>query len=402
MHLFRMYWMRTLKKPGAVYLWLLLPFVFMTIYTLTFGGDSKLTVGVAVMDRDSSFVSNFVRGAFERGPLEGLVEVFPVETLEDVKHLFSREKASAALVIPKGFGESVFRNESTTLTLYKNPRHFIGPQIAEGIVGGMAAMGNGFVGLFEEPLKRVQSFIDNEDERSAESVAAIATTFYTMGDAAPNLGAVTSIGVKLEEEKKDKEPWEFNMAAMFFPGLVAFSLMTLSLSLEYRFLFDRKNKVNHRIVTTPMRPSNILLQQRLYSMAFLMVMAAGTSLLGGIIWQIPPNGMFGVGVVAVALIMFITGINGTIFSMTNSLKAVSAMSSVVLMVLLALGGGFFPIEYYPSWAQAVAQKIPTGMANIALTRFLTDRDPGISFPVLYAYCGAFFALSIVVGRKRIV
>ena len=134
MHLFRMYWMRTLKKPGAVYLWLLLPFVFMTIYTLTFGGDSKLTVGVAVMDRDSSFVSNFVRGAFERGPLEGLVEVFPVETLEDVKHLFSREKASAALVIPKGFGESVFLNESTTLTLYKNPRHFIGPQIAEGII----------------------------------------------------------------------------------------------------------------------------------------------------------------------------------------------------------------------------------------------------------------------------
>ena len=325
-----------------------------------------------------------------------------METLEDVKHLFSREKASAALVIPKGFGESVFRNESTTLTLYKNPRHFIGPQIAEGIVGGMAAMGNGFVGLFEEPLKRVQSFIDNEDERSADSVAAIASTFYTMGDAAPNLGAVTSIGVKLEEEKMDKEPWEFNMAAMCFPGLVAFSLMTLSLSLEYRFLFDRKNKVNHRIVTTPMRPSNILLQQRLYSMAFLMVMAAGTSLLGGIIWQIPPNGMFGVGVVAIALIMFITGINGTIFSMTNSLKAVSAMSSVVLMVLLALGGGFFPIEYYPSWAQAVAQKIPTGMANIALTRFLTDRDPGISFPVLYAYCGAFFALSIVVGRKRIV
>ena len=72
------------------------------------------------------------------------------------------------------------------------------------------------------------------------------------------------------------------------------------------------------------------------------------------------------------------------------------------MVLLAFGGGFFPIEYYPSWAQAIAQKIPTGMANVALTRFLTDRDPGISFPVLYAYCGAFFALSIVVGRKRII
>ncbi len=31
MHLFRMYWTRTLKKPGAIFLWLLLPFVFMTM-----------------------------------------------------------------------------------------------------------------------------------------------------------------------------------------------------------------------------------------------------------------------------------------------------------------------------------------------------------------------------------
>ncbi len=32
MHLFRMYWQRTLKKPGSVVVWLAVPFVFMAIY----------------------------------------------------------------------------------------------------------------------------------------------------------------------------------------------------------------------------------------------------------------------------------------------------------------------------------------------------------------------------------
>jgi hypothetical protein len=396
-----MYWTRTLKKPGAIFLWLLLPFVFMTIYTLTFGGDEGFSVGLAVVDRDSSIVSNFVGGAFSQGPLEDLIELYPVENLDQADKLFSREKASAALVIPEGFGEKLLRNEPVTFTLYKNPRHTFGPQIAEGIVGGLATLGNGAVSLFGEPLSAIQSYIDEDRAPTAQEVATIASTLYQLGDNAPNLGAIANVDVKIVEDK-EKQPWEFNMAAMFFPGLVAFALMSLSLALEYRFLFDRKNKINERIVVTPMRPANILLQQRLYAVAFLYVMAVGTALLGGIIWQIPPTGMLTVNFVAVALILFIAGINGCIFGMSNSLKAVSAISSVVLMVLMAMGGGFFPIEFYPGWAKIVAEWTPTGMANQALTRVLTGRDAGVSFPLLYAYCGAFFALSVFVGRRRIV
>ena len=401
MHLFRMYWTRMLRKPGAILLWLLLPFVFMTIYTLTFGGDESFSVGLAVVDRDSSFVSMFVARALTQGPLENLVASYPVETLDQVEKLFSREKASAALVIPERFGENLLRGDPVTLTLYRNPRHTIAPQIAEGIVGGMATLGNGASSLFREPLAAVQGFIDEGRNPTPDEIAAVARTFYSLGDNAPSLGAIANIDVKIVEETQ-KQPWEFNMAAMFFPGLVAFTLMSLSLSLEYRFLFDRKRHVNHRIVMTPMRPANILLQQRLYSVAFLYVMAVGTALLGGAIWSIAPTGILSVNLIAVALILFITGVNGIIFGMTNSLKAVSAISSIVIMVLMALGGGFFPIEFYPAWARSVAGWIPTGMANAALTRTLTGRETGVSLPLLFVYCGAFFALSIVVGRRRIV
>ncbi len=401
MNLFRMYWERTLRKPGAIFLWLLLPFVFMTIYSLSFGGDNQFSVGLAIVDRDSSFVSGFVKNAFGQGPLADLLKIHPAEDLDEVEKLFSSEKASAALEIPAGFGKDLFLSDSTTLTVYRNPRHYIGPQIAEGVVGGLATLGNGVTNLFGEPMGLVQQYMGGDKTPSADEVAGLARTFYALGDQAPNLGAITAIKVSLVEEKT-KKPFDFNMASMFFPGLVAFALMSLSLSLEYRFLFDRKYKINHRIAMTPIRPINILLQQRLYTVVFLLVMALGCALLGGLIWRIPPTGILNVCVISFGLILFITGINGLIFGLSSSLKAVSSISSVVLMVLMALGGGFFPIELYPDWAQAVAGKIPTGMANGALTRSLTGRAPEISYLVFYAYCGVFFLLSIFMGRKRIV
>ena len=217
---------------------------------------------MAVVDRDSSFVSRFVAGAFDQGPLQELVTQYPVESIEEADKLVRREKASAALVIPEYFGAKLFRGEPDTLTLYKNPRHTIAPQIAEGIVGGMATLGNGAASLFREPLATAQGFIDEERAPTVDEFVGIARTIYTLEQNAPNLGAIANIDVKLVESEK-KQPWEMNMAAMFFPGLVAFALMSLSLAIEYRFLFDRKNQVNHRIVMTPMRPANILFKQRL-------------------------------------------------------------------------------------------------------------------------------------------
>jgi ABC-type uncharacterized transport system permease subunit len=401
MHLFRMYWTRVLKKPGVIFLWLLLPFVFMAIYTLTFGGESTFKVGMAVVDRDSSLVSRFFTGSLDQGPLSDLVERYPVASLEQVEKLFSRNKVSAALVIPEHFGDELLRGQAVTLTLYRNPRHTIVPEIAEGIVGGLATLANGMLSLFQQPLAEIQAFIDGDRSPTGDEIAGIARTIYTLADDAPNLGAIANIDVKIVEEK-EKQPWEFNMAAMFFPGLVAFALMSLSLAIEYRFLFDRKNKVNRRIVMAPMRPVNVLFQQRLYSVTFLYVMAVGTAFLGGIIWSIAPKGIFTINLLAVALIFFIAGVNGIIFGLTNSLKAVSAISSIAMMVLMVMGGGFFPIEFYPGWAQAAAKWIPTGMINTALTRTLTGRETGVSLPLLYAVCGAFFALSVVVGRRRIV
>jgi len=210
--------------------------------------------------------------------------------------------------------------------------------------------------------------------------------------------------VKIVENKKNEENElgdDFNMATLFFPGLLVFGLLSVSLGLETRFMLDRINKVTHRMVTAPLRPWNLVFQQRLFAASFIFAVAVVSSVIGGVTWSIAPTGLATVGLVTVALTLFIVGINGTIFSLSGSLKATSAISSIVMIALVSVGGGFFPAEFMAKSFQAISRLTPTGLANIAITQALTGRALTVSIPLLFAYCAAFFALSVVLARRRI-
>jgi ABC-type multidrug transport system permease subunit len=402
MNLFCMYWQRSLRKPGSILLWLSIPFVFMTIYTLVFGNsDAPPRARLAVVDQDSSLVSGLVKGAFGQGAVAGLVEVVEASDVAAVEGMFAAETASAALVIPDGFGGRLLRMEPDSLTLYKNPRHTIMPQIAEGVVGAMATVGNGLIGQFAGPMQRVRASIDAGAEPTADEVAEISRAFFLAGKSARGLSALQKIDVSVVKEKDDREEAGFNMAAMFFPGLIMFGLLSVSLHLEHRLLLDRTRRVTHRLVTAPIAPWSVALQQRLYTASFVYVVGVLSALIGGLIWRIPPRGLVVANFITIALVLFVSGFNGVLFSASNSVRAVSAISSIAMTFLAILGGGFFPAEFTPPAFQAVVKFFPTGMANLGLTHALTGRDPGISLPVLFAYCGAFFAAGLIAGRRRI-
>jgi ABC-type multidrug transport system permease subunit len=161
---------------------------------------------------------------------------------------------------------------------------------------------------------------------------------------------------------------------------VMFGLLTVSIRLEHAFLMDRRNGVTRRFVTAPVSPWRVALEQRLYtaSFAFAVGIVAGT--LGGVIWRIPPHGLAPAVLVVAMLSLFIAGINGIIFSLTDSPRAVGAISSLVMIFLTILGGGFFPAEFMPGTFQSIAGWIPTGTANLALTRTLTGREIPVSLP----------------------
>ncbi|HEU4365828.1 MAG TPA: ABC transporter permease [Candidatus Krumholzibacteria bacterium] len=401
MHFFRMYWRRTLRKPGAILLWLAVPFVFMGIYQLVFGDeDGPPRTALAIVDEDSSLVSGLVQGAFDQGPVGELMTVTPAANLAEVETRFAAGDASAALVIPAGFGDRLLRMEPDTLRLLRNPRHAIGPQIAEGVARTLVTIGNGVLGQFAGPMQAMRDFLDRDTGPSSDEVGAIARDFDAARRGATGLGALQKVDVVIVDEEGAEE--DFNMAALFFPGLVMFGLLTVSLRIEHAFLMDRRNRVTHRFVTAPVSPWRVALEQRLYTASFAWVVGIVAGVLGGIIWRIPPHGLFTAALVVALLALFIAGINGVIFSLTDSPRAVGAISSLVMIFLTILGGGFFPAEFMPPSFQSIASWIPTGTANIALTRALTGREIPVSIPLYGLTCAAFFAAGTFAGRRRLI
>lgn len=400
MKFFRMYWRRTLRKPGAILLWLAVPFVFMAIYQVVFGGSSgPPRTNIAIVDQDSSLVSGFVKNAYTQGPVGDFVAVSPARSLDDADARFASGDASAALVIPKGFGDRLLRSQPDTLLLYRNPRHAIGPQVAEGVTAGLVTVGNGVLARFAGPLATVRGFFDRDHPPTTDEVSGIAAQFYTAGNGF-SLGALQDIDVAVIDEKGEED--DFNMAALFFPGLVMFGLLTISLRLEHAFLIDRRNRVTHRFVTAPVSSWRVALEQRLYTASFAFAVGIVAGALGGIIWRIPAHGLSTALFVVAALALFIAGINGVIFSLTDSPRAVGAISSLVMIFLTILGGGFFPAEFMPGAFQSLAGWIPTGTANLALTRALTGREVPVSLVTYTVICLCFFTAGIVASRRRLI
>jgi ABC-type multidrug transport system permease subunit len=374
----------------------------MAIYSMVFGhnnsGPPKTTM--AIVDQDSSFVSKLVKTALNQGPTAKMLTLVDAKDMNAVDDMFKKDTASAALLIPRGFGERLLKNttESQSLTLYKNPRDYIGPQIAEGIMRCLTVIANGVLVQFQQPITQINAM---NHSPSIEEIGKISQSFYGIGKNMRGLSALRNIDVTVIEKPKDTESSDFNLAAMFFPGLVMFGLLSVSLNLEHRFLRDRSNHVTRRFVTAPISPWSVAIQQRLYIASFALVVGIVAGTLGGLIWRIPPHGLSTAVLIIVALALFVAGWNGIVFSLSSSTRTVSAISSISMVFLSLLGGGFFPVDFTPVSFQAITKFIPTSMINLGLTHCLTGRPLGVSLPVIFAMCGAFFVAGTLMGRKRI-
>ncbi len=406
MALFRMYWLRVARRPGVILLWMALPFAFLVIYQLAFGGgDSGVGLPktpLGVVDHDSTLVSRFFAGALTQGPLADLVETRAVADTTDLEPLFARDEIAAALVIPRGFARRFLLGEADTLTLLTNPRMSITPRIARGILETMAVLANGLTRTFAEPMARVRTFYERGEGPGADETAELSRAFYAAGERARGLAAFGRAKVVVTEGPKKESPTQgFNLAALFLPGLLAFSIASAALSLENRFLIDRLDGLTRRFVAAPVRPERIVLEQRLYAVTFLLAVAAAAGVLAGAVWRVPAVGLATVAAVAPPLVVFLSAAAGAIFGMSDSRRANGAISSVFMMVVLVPGGAFFPAELLPGAVQAVARVVPTGIANLALTRALTGRAPEVATWPLWAWALGALALAVMLQRRRV-
>ena len=389
----------------VVGLWLAFPIVLAVIEYSAFGGLGSTRIPKAhllIVDQDGSFVSRMLPAMFEREPLD---RFFMVERLVDPARIRGRFQsgggaAAAALVIPAGFSDSVFTGGTTTLELVRNPLQTYGPEMSEAVLTTLIEVANRALGEARGALAGAAERARQSGELDREGFLSVSSAFFDVGRKLRRMALVRDLDLAVErpESKGAGAGSSPEFFAYFFPGLLLFSLLFLGENIETRAMRDRIAGRARRVAAAPVHPAQVVAAET----ALGLVTTLGASVLvlafGGVFFGIRPSDPLGVAVVLLGYCLFAVGLAKFIFAGAKSLRTAGTVASVVTIMLALFGGGFAPIEIYPSGIAAVSRWTPLGAANVALVDLLAKHSglAAVAVPaaIVWAWAAAFLGLGL--------
>jgi len=350
-----------LRDPQLLGFALVMPVVLLLLfgYAVSFDIDD---IPLAVIDQDRTATSRALVSDFAEAG------VFRITTRadapDDVDHLFRRDVAKAALVIPPGLARATQRGE----------------------------------------LARAQLLIDGSDNTTAATALGQAQAIALGATPRLGLGGVVVQGpLPLEARARTLFNPELESAVFLVPGLMAFVLVMVSVmltSLAVAREYERGSM--EQLFATPVGRLEIILGKLgpnfvLGLFQVLIVLVVGVTL-----FDVPIRGS--VLLVFAVSALFIVGMlmQGLVISVVTKSQMLASQVAAIstLLPTLLLSGFIFPIENLPAPLQAIAAVLPARYFIDAL-RAIMLRGNGLEavWPHMLALL-AFFVLMLVVATRR--
>jgi len=355
------------SERSTLVFFLLLPIVFTFILGTALGnmggggevGDGRYPILVA--DEDRSDLSRELLAGLNASEV-----VRPVEAdAGEIAARMEEGQASAALLVPPGFGQSIIAGDAVTLTLRTSPEDNTALAVEQetravlsrldgAATAAHAALAQAdALGVLNSEAKRQEYFESSLVQAKAllEDPPALVEVVY-----APQARIVEIAG-------------GFDLAS---PGqLVTWTLITL-LGASDVFVNERLGGTLRRLLSTPTRKATILLGKvsgRLFMGLLQMTLLIGFgAAVFRVNWGSSPAAL-ALLVVAFALAAVALGVLLGAFSKTRSQAA--GLTIFSSMVMAALGGAWWPLEITPPAYQAAVRVLPstwamTGFSDVIL------------------------------------
>lgn len=361
---------------------LALPIVLATITGLAFSGVGKKKgprrLALAVTDLDRSAESRKLADALEASEQ---LAVTRLDAADDAREGVRRREYVAALVIHPGAGrrlrELFYAEEKARFTLYQDPSR----QMEAGLLQGVLmekTMQSVTAGLFDADgaranmqrgLEALGGPAGDEDEETRQLRAFLRNGlafFDSMpgredgegpgGEAATErLSRPFELEVESVSGSEEKQKASFHMMAQTFSGMGVMFLLFTVLDGALAFVRERSRGTLARLRAAPVSKASILLGESgayfLIGLGQLVILFA----FGTIVFGIPFYGSkAGLVLVALATCWAVTGFGLAIAALGRTEKQVQGISILVILVMSALGGSWFPLWLMPDFMQAAA------------------------------------------------
>ncbi len=352
------------------------------------GGSTGLSdIPVVIVNLDKQDLGNALEELFNSPELSDLMEPTASSDPEAARQLIDSDEASAAIVIPSGFTESIIplstsnSNEESgiipadgatldpnyvepkpvQIEVYTNPSRptsagivkaivdeFIS-RVEEGRTSGMTSI----VGLMQSGLlnpQNIQSEADNLFQ---------------------NVDQTESNAITLKTDKEGADAVDFDLLSYFAPGM---ALMFLMYTVSYggrSILAERAAGTLPRLMISPTQTMQVL-GGKVLGIFFMGVAQVGILILAStLFFQVKWGDALGVSVLILAAVFGASGWGMLITAFARTPAQVGSTGSAIMLIFGIMGGSFISLDQFPPFMRTISKITPNswgldGFTTLAL------------------------------------
>jgi len=396
---------RRLKSPLSVIILMVIP-IFMTgIMGLVFAPSSNnqmARIQVLVTDNDGEIVSRFLKATFESPQMRGMFEISYVDEKVGI-NLMEDGRASALIIIPKGFSHLVLANKKAQLRVIKNPSEQFMPTIVEDFMRTYAVVISGFTQIFGDQL----SALNLQTKKTSEGEGIEYLSRLMFSGQIKGFDQVISyinplmINLKTELKKKVKKTTSFNLFTYILPAIsVMFLLFIIEIFLR-EILSEREDGKLQRIMFSPIRVRELILG-RIISGWLMGIMVYGLIIIVGILLFKIQWGNYGLIFIMVAITCFwIASFFALLNSFFKNKNQAGSFSAPIVMVFSAFGGSMVPINQLPDVFNLVSNLTINHWFAKGITLIIEGSFPLLPIVVILISGLILFTFAVKSLKKRI-
>ena len=340
------------------------------------GGASGLSdIPVIIVNLDKQELGNALEDLFSSEDLADLMEptASRVADPEAARQLIDDDQASAAVIIPAGFTQSIIpasgtmfdpnyiQPEPVKIEVYTNPSRPTSSGVVKAIV-------DEFVSRVEEGRTSGMTSIVQLmstgllNPQNAESEA---------NDLFQNVDETESTAIALKKNTEGADAVEFDLLAYFAPGM---ALMFLMYTVSYggrSILAERSQGTLPRLMISPTHTAQVL-GGKVLGIFFMGVAQVGILILASsVFFQVKWGDMLGVVVLILAAVFGAAGWGMLITAFARTPAQVGSTGSAVMLIFGIMGGSFISLEQFPPFMQTISKITPNawgldGFTTLAL------------------------------------
>jgi ABC-2 type transport system permease protein len=332
----------------SVFLTFLLPIFLISIFALAFGGNtSKKTkaVDLLVSDLDNTAGSREMIGSLDS--VKGLVVTRM--SLDSARQEVRKGNEAAVLIFHKGYEDSLNAGKSATPELqYDESREMEMGLLQQALISALMS-GPGMNGIKKNAMKYIERDFPGMDTALKSKIQGdIAKNFDKQAGSAATGSMLKTTPIVAE---KENSPGLIQAVAGTAIMMLLFSVAGMGAGL----LTEKEEGTLKKLLYSPMHPNNILFGKMLagivMSIMQLVIMFVFASLVFGL--DLSAN-LPGLILMILSSAVACSGFGILLASVAKSRQQVQGLSTLIVLMMSAIGGSMIPIFIMPLWMQKLA------------------------------------------------